>query len=130
VTVLSSQRHIATAGAVLALALLVSMLPVAGRSAVILLAFAPLAEELIFREGLQAWLWRLGWGTLAANVAVALMFGLAHALLRSAWLGLGVLLPAYLLGLVYTRTRHVGWCVALHALMNAAWCLFSLGTYS
>ncbi len=87
------------------------------------LLLAPLLEEVVFRLGLHAALLkRLGPGW-RANALVALAFGLAHALLRSPALGLGVLAPALAIGWVYERWRRLWPCVALHAAFNAAWLL-------
>ncbi|HSV69840.1 MAG TPA: JDVT-CTERM system glutamic-type intramembrane protease [Methylibium sp.] len=87
------------------------------------LAVAPLLEEIVFRLGLHDALlkrWGPGW---RANAAVALAFGVAHALLRSPGLGLGVLLPALVIGGVYERWRRLWPCVLLHAAFNGIWLL-------
>ena len=86
-----------------------------------LLLIAPVAEELLFRSGLQEALLRRWHSALAANVATAAVFALAHALARDDALALAVVVPGLLLGAVYGRTRQVAACIALHAAMNAVW---------
>lgn len=109
----------------LLLALLIALTPTSGRQLLLLLIFAPLTEEIVFREGLQQWLWRRGWSAQAAGLTVTLGFGLVHALTRSPWLGLAVLPPAYALGWLYTRTAKVWHCVVAHAAMNAIWLILT-----
>lgn len=100
------------------MAALSASLPVAG----VLLVLAPWAEEVVFRLGLQENLLRRWPGhALAAIVVTALVFGLAHALLRQDPMALAVAAPALLLGLLYGRWRLLWPCVALHAAMNALW---------
>jgi membrane protease YdiL (CAAX protease family) len=86
-----------------------------------LLLVAPLAEEAVFRAGLQEVLLRRWQAPLAANLWTALTFGLAHALVRADPGALAVAAPALLIGWVYGRTRRLRDCVALHAAMNALW---------
>jgi membrane protease YdiL (CAAX protease family) len=88
----------------------------------VLLVVAPVLEEAVFRAGLQeALLRRPALAPWLANGLTALVFGLAHALLRGSAGALAVALPALLIGVVYARWRRLRWCVALHALMNAMW---------
>lgn len=89
----------------------------------VLLVFAPVVEELVFRAGLQEAMLRRGWPRALANVGAALAFGAVHGLLRSAELGLAVIVPALILGALYNRARRVWPCIALHAAMNACWLL-------
>ncbi len=91
-----------------------------------LLALAPLAEEVVFRAGVQEELLRLRMSPWLANAATALAFALAHALARGSLLGLAVVAPALLLGSVYGAQRRLRWCVLLHAAMNALWLLAGL----
>jgi len=93
---------------------------------VVLLALAPLAEEVVFRAGLHETLLRRLQSPWTANAVTALTFALAHALLRGDPAALGIVLPALLIGAVYTRTRRLGPCVGLHAVMNAAWLVWGL----
>jgi membrane protease YdiL (CAAX protease family) len=86
-----------------------------------LLLVAPLAEEAVFRAGLQELLLRRWQAPLAANLWTALIFGLAHALVRADASAFAVAVPALLIGWVYGRTRRLRDCVALHAAMNALW---------
>lgn len=92
----------------------------------VLLALAPLAEEVVFRAGVQEELLRLRMSPWLANAATALAFALAHALARGSLLGLAVVAPALLLGSVYGAQRRLRWCVLLHAAMNALWLLAGL----
>ncbi len=95
-----------------------------------LLAGAPLAEELVFRAGLQAALARsLGRlrqvGRAAAPLAIvlaSLAFAAAHAALTDAgpW-AWATVLPSLVLGAVYQRGHRLAPCVALHAAFNAIW---------
>lgn len=91
-----------------------------GRVAV-LLVFAPLAEEAVFRAGLQEALLRRQGSALVANGLTALAFGLAHVLVRGDAGAFVVAAPALLIGAVYGRWRRLRLCVALHAAMNAVW---------
>lgn len=94
---------------------------VAGGRIVMLLLLAPLVEEALFRAGLHEALLRRRGMPLLANVATALSFGVAHALLHGDPAALAVALPALLIGSVYQRTRRVRDCALLHAVMNALW---------
>lgn len=88
-----------------------------------LLVLAPLAEEIVFRAGLQEALLRRHRTARYANASTALAFAAAHVAMRPGlWAGL-TLLPALLIGAVYERHRGLGRCVALHAALNAAWLL-------
>jgi membrane protease YdiL (CAAX protease family) len=100
---------------------------VAAPRVVVLLVLAPVAEEVVFRAGLHEMLLRRLRSPWTANAATALAFALAHALLHGDPAALGVALPALLVGAVYARTRRLGPCVALHAVMNAAWLVWGLG---
>lgn len=101
-----------------------ALMPADGiRAPFVLLVSMPIAEELIFRAGLQEALLRRGLRPLTSSVLTALAFGAAHAVLRSPWLGLAVLPASFLLSAVYLRWRRVGPCVAAHAAMNLAWLL-------
>lgn len=88
------------------------------------LAFAPVAEEIIFRAGLQDWLLARG-GILGRNsvVVVALVFAAAHLARHPSWVAAGTVLPALAIGAVYLRWRSVVACSALHSACNAAWLL-------
>lgn len=86
-----------------------------------LLLVAPVAEEAVFRAGLQEALLRnhcLPW---TANIATALVFGLAHAVMRHDPAAMVAVLPALLIGACYERWRQLRLCIVLHAAMNAAW---------
>lgn len=109
-----------------ALAAAVAALPLVGPSAWWLCG-APLAEELVFRAGLQASLRRRLQSRLtdpaAAALAVllaALAFAAAHAAAGSP-AGAWTLLPGLALGAVYERTRRLAPCVLLHAAFNTFW---------
>jgi membrane protease YdiL (CAAX protease family) len=86
-----------------------------------LLLIGPLAEEAVFRAGLQEALLRRGVIALSANLLTALAFGLAHAVARGDIAALAVVAPALLIGASYGRWRQLRLCVALHAALNAAW---------
>lgn len=94
----------------------------------IVLGLAPWAEEVLFRRGLHATCLR-AWdgaarrwaGVSRANLAVALTFGLAHALARDPWLGAAVVGPALVVGVVFERCGSVAPCVLLHAAFNGLW---------
>lgn len=87
----------------------------------VLLAVAPLAEETLLRAGLHEALLRRAVAPAAANLACALLFGLAHAVLQASPAALAVALPALLVGALYRRTRRLRDAVALHAFFNALW---------
>ena len=95
----------------------------------VLLVIAPVLEEIVLRAGLQeALLRRLALrgaaGATAANLGCALAFAAAHLLQRPSALAAFTLVPALWLGWVYQQQRRVAPCIALHALMNAAWLLW------
>ena len=87
----------------------------------LLLVLAPLLEELVFRAGLHESLLRRLRSPLVANALTALVFALAHVLVRGEGAAFAVVLPALLIGIVYQRWRRVWPCVLLHAAMNAIW---------
>ncbi len=93
----------------------------------VLLVFAPLTEEAVFRAGLQEVLLRHRIAPLAANGLTALTFGLLHAMLRADVAAMSVGLPALLIGAVYQRRRRLRDCIALHAAMNSLWLVWALG---
>ncbi len=99
---------------------------------------APLAEELVFRAGLQARLLALlqantgaaragtqarvlGGRALLANLVTALAFAAAHALVQPGVLAWSTALPGLAIGCLYQRTGRVRDCAVLHALFNAVW---------
>ncbi|WP_374319198.1 JDVT-CTERM system glutamic-type intramembrane protease [Aquabacterium sp.] len=90
------------------------------------LLLAAVLEEVLFRGGLQEWLWRRGlsavWGGLSqANVLTSSAFALAHGLTRSWSLAACAGVAGLLLGWVYDRQRRLWPCMALHAGMNLVW---------
>lgn len=91
------------------------------------LLWAPLLEEIVFRAGLhRAWLRRpeaaSSWLQISSvNLGVALVFGLAHALWRSGWIGLATVPVALGIGWVFEKTGRVRDCVLIHAACNAIW---------
>ena len=102
--------------------------PAAARWA-LLLVYAPVAEEIVFRAGLQETLlrrlerWRTG--AFTANLVTALAFAAAHVALHPSGLAPLTLLPALLVGRLYQQRRRVAPCVALHAGFNALWLLWA-----
>lgn len=97
-----------------------------------LLIFAPVAEELVFRSGLQeALLRRCGTPAMPApwmaNVVTALAFAAAHLALRAGPAAALTVVPALACGYVYERNRRVAPCIALHALFNLIWLLAAGG---
>ena len=114
----------ASLAGVLAAALLMAAAVSAGNGAprlLVLLVLAPLAEETIFRIGLDESLLRRGVRASTACVLAAVAFALAHAFVRGDPAALVVAVPAVCIGLVYGRTRRLRDAVALHAAMNAVW---------
>lgn len=87
----------------------------------LVLVFAPVTEELVFRAGLLEGLLRRGWRAGSAVVLSALAFAAAHLLTQPPVWALAIVAPGVLLGALYARTRHVGLCVALHSAMNGVW---------
>lgn len=92
----------------------------------VLLVLAPLVEETVFRAGLHESLLRRGLRPFTANLATALAFGLAHAIVQRDLGALMVVAPALLVGVLYQRRRALAPCIVLHALMNALWLAFVL----
>jgi len=110
--------------AVLALAAAAAGLSGTGwRRGLVLLLFAPLVEEILFRQGLQELLLSRRWPGWQANLAVAVTFALAHWALRGSVEALALVFPAILLGMLYARWRRLAPCVLAHALMNGVWLL-------
>jgi len=95
----------------------------------VLLMAAAVLEEVIFRGGLQTWLrmhdnGRVRWaGLTRANVITALVFGLAHGLLRTWALVPITLLVGLGLGALYDARQRLVPCVLLHAGLNGLWWL-------
>lgn len=121
----------ATAALVVALMALMALLPPRWST---LLLLAPVAEEVLFRAGLQDALTRQLSGRiraaeLAANGATALAFAAAHMLMHPGLRAGLTLLPALLIGWVYQQRRHLAPCIALHASFNAIW-LMSAGAFT
>ena len=124
----SSLRPRSAAAALAGVALFCAAVLLPPRWAV-LLVLSPLLEETVLRAGLQeALLRRLALrgaaGATAANLGCAFAFAAAHLLQRPSALAALTLLPALWLGWVYQQQRRVAPCIALHALMNAAWLLW------
>ena len=99
-----------------------------------LLLLAPLAEEVLFRAGLQDALsrhlsGRIRAAGLAANAGTALAFAAAHMVLHPGPLASLTLLPALLIGRFYQQHRRLAPCVALHGSFNAIW-LLSAGAFT
>lgn len=123
---------LAAAGALLAaLGLALALTPAARQYGVqrllMLLVLAPVLEETVFRAGLQEALLRHWRGQpWLANGVTALAFGLAHAALRADAAALAAALPALLIGALYQRSGRLRLCIALHALLNGAWLLWSM----
>jgi membrane protease YdiL (CAAX protease family) len=94
----------------------------ATKQALLLLLWAPLVEELIFRWGLQealmrAWPRRHGWVALVC----AVLFAVAHAATHgAAWLPL-YLVPGLALAALYAVRRNLTLCVLAHAAMNGVY---------
>lgn len=93
-----------------------------------LLLAAPVAEELVFRAGVQEQLQRRGWPARRAVLVSSGAFAIAHGLARSWALGAAVLLPSLCLGALYAGRRAASpardglWpCIGLHAAFNALW---------
>lgn len=88
---------------------------------------APLAEEIVFRGGLQAALARHWSGrgptvaAVASVVAASLGFAAAHLLVSGHPAAALTFVPSLLLGALYVRTGRVRDSAALHALFNACW---------
>ena len=108
------------------------------------LMVAAALEEVVFRAGLHETLLRLQPGTRLhaifganlparsvshANLWIAALFALSHALSRSLWLGLGSFPAAVLLGAVYERFRRVSICIAVHMALNLIW-FFALARFA
>ena len=109
------------AGLALILAATLAASGTAWRQAALLLVVAPMLEETVFRAGAQAWLRRTTRRPLATIVLTAVLFGLAHVVVRGELVAAVVFIPALAIGFVYERTGRLRDCVALHAAMNALW---------
>ena len=93
----------------------------------LMLVITPLAEEVVFRGGLQEALIRRSIGLWAANLAASSAFVVAHLVVREDLGAIAVLAPSLVLGLLYERSRSIVLCALLHAGMNGVWLvLYSL----
>lgn len=90
-------------------------------SLLVLLVLSPVAEEAVFRAGLQEWLLRHRAEPAIAIALTAFVFGLAHVAARGDLVAFAVALPAVLLGLAYQSWRKLRYCALLHAGMNLLW---------
>lgn len=90
---------------------------------VVLLLLAPVAEEIVFRRGMQESLLARA-PAAVANGLTAMAFGAIHSLAHQSAAALAVALPALLIGTLYQRKRRLAPCVALHAGCNAVWLLW------
>lgn len=97
------------------------------RLLLLLLVFAPVTEELVFRAGLLEGLLRRGWRAGSAVALSALAFAAAHLVTQPVGWALAIVAPGVLLGALYARTRRVGPCIVLHAAMNGVWLLAAPG---
>ncbi|KQP17777.1 hypothetical protein ASF43_07835 [Pseudorhodoferax sp. Leaf267] len=97
-----------------------------------LLLIAPVAEEIVFRAGLQDWLQRRAWaGSPRVRTALAiglssLVFALCHALAHGSWPALAVVVPSLALGLVY-QACGLGVAIGCHAWFNLCFVLAARG---
>ena len=96
----------------------------------ILLLFAPVIEETLFRAGLQEALLQRGHAPWIANLLTALAVGLAHVAVHRTPEALAVIVPALAIGAIYAARRRLRPCIALHAAMNAVWICWGLGQAS
>ena len=90
-----------------------------------LLVIAPVLEEAVFRAGVHELLLRRArYPHQMSIVLTALLFGLAHVLVRGDVSAFLVTIPALAIGTIYRRSRQVRTCVAAHAAMNALWLIW------
>ncbi len=82
----------------------------------LLLAVGPLAEELVFREGILRSLVAAGSRPLAACAVSALLFALAHGNPAQAF---PAAVLGFVLGLLYLRTSDLRLCFSAHVANNA-----------
>jgi membrane protease YdiL (CAAX protease family) len=125
------RRQAATVAAAMGLLGLTALLSLTGlnpktHQALLLLVWAPVLEELIFRWGFQEALLRTWPGHASAvTLASAAVFALAHAAAREPVLLPLYFLPGLTLAAVYTLKRNLTLCVLVHAGMNAIYLLFT-----
>ncbi len=89
-----------------------------------LLVWGPIAEELVFRAGLQNWLMRHFNRPLIANGVTSFLFALGHYVVAGELLMWLTLLPSLVLGWAYAKTRSVGFVICLHAVLNMIFLLW------
>lgn len=114
------------AGALALMPLAALASPVSAVRLLILLCVAPLAEEAVFRAGLQQALMNRLHSPTFANALTAAIFGTAHMLARQDAAAFVVALPALFVGALFQRTGRLRWCVLAHAWMNGLWLAASL----
>ena len=89
-----------------------------------LILLAPLLEELLFRGGLQRWLYQMGslkrslMGFSWANWVTSFLFSVIHLLSQPSWVAVGVLVPSLIFGLFRDRYRSVIPGMGLHIGFN------------
>jgi membrane protease YdiL (CAAX protease family) len=84
-----------------------------------LLVFAPIAEELFFRGVVLEFLLRKNVRAWVGNIAVSIVFAVAHVLIRQEPTAALVFFPSLVLGWLYTRHRKVMPVIIVHAAYNA-----------
>lgn len=86
------------------------------------IAVLALAEEILFRAGLQAWLEkRLSrrWGPFTlANAATGVFFCLAHLPMHPPLHAVAVFFPSLVFGVLWTRHRSIFLCAVMHCYYN------------
>jgi membrane protease YdiL (CAAX protease family) len=108
--------------------------PLAWQALLVLLLIAPVAEECVFRAGLQDWLERragarLAWSPRArAAAAIGLssaVFALCHVAGQGSWWALATFVPSLVLGMLY-RAGGLRLAIACHAWFNLCFVLAAL----
>ena len=80
---------------------------------------APVAEELLFRGGVQSAFRRAGLGPLAAALAASVLFLMVHVAVLDAAALPALLVLSLVLGLSFERTGRIGTPIVAHACFNA-----------
>lgn len=85
-------------------------------------AVLALAEEALFRAGLQAWLEKRAtsrWGALTlANLGASAVFSLAHLAMHPPLQAMAVFFPSLIFGILWTRHKSLLICSTMHVYYN------------
>ena len=92
-------------------------IPISTHAVIKMIFFSPIAEEIIFRVGIQNYLMRIQnkWMSI---VLTAVLFALAHMVVKENIQSLLVFFPALLIGYHYMKYKSLKYVIILHSIYN------------